>query len=60
MAAIGGLPERTPLNPQITGKVQRDGYRVEKVIYESRPKIFVTALLFMPESTRFQPPFPGC
>ena len=59
VAAIGGLPERTPLNPQITGKVQRKGYRIEKVIFESRPKHFVTALLFVPETERFRPPFPG-
>ena len=30
LEAIGGLPERTPLNAQVTGTVRRDGYRVEK------------------------------
>ena len=57
--AIGGLPERTPLNPQVTGVVQRDGYRVEKIIFESQPKHYVTALLFLPDADKFKPPYPG-
>ena len=31
LEAIGGLPERTPLEPQVTGTVLRPGYRVEKI-----------------------------
>jgi cephalosporin-C deacetylase-like acetyl esterase len=57
--AIGGLPERTPLNPQVTGVVQRDSYRVEKIIFESQPKHYVTALLFLPDADKFKPPYPG-
>ena len=57
--AIGGLPERTPLNPQITGVVSRDGYKVEKVIFESQPKHYVTGALFLPDSAQFKPPYPG-
>jgi len=57
--AIGGLPQRTPLNPQVTGVVLRDGYRVEKVIFESQPKHYVTAALFLPDGQKHQPPFPG-
>ncbi|MEA3224489.1 MAG: acetylxylan esterase [Planctomycetota bacterium] len=57
--AIGGLPERTPLNPQITGVIRRDGFRVEKVIFESQPKHYVTGALFVPDASRFKPPYPG-
>ena len=57
--ALGGLPERTPLNPQVVGVLYRDGYRVEKIIFESRPKHYVTAVLFLPEAERFAPPYPG-
>ncbi|NQU20220.1 MAG: prolyl oligopeptidase family serine peptidase [Candidatus Nealsonbacteria bacterium] len=46
--AVGGFPQRTPLRPQIVGKEDRDGYRIEKIIYESRPKHFVTAILYLP------------
>src|SRR4029077_5240563 len=47
---LGGFPERTPLNPRITGSFVRDGYRVEKLIFESRPKFFVTADVYVPSS----------
>lgn len=57
--ALGEFPERTPLNPQITGIVRRKGYRVEKVIFESQPKHYVSALLFVPEKKRRKRPFPG-
>ena len=59
LEAIGGLPERTPLNAKVTGTVRREGYRVEKVIFESQPKHFVTALLFLPGSEGKSPPCPG-
>lgn len=46
--AIGSFPEKTPLNPVIMGKVERDGITVEKLYYESLPNYFVTAALFLP------------
>ena len=42
------LPERTALNPTIHGKVEREGFTVEKVYFESIPNHFVTGLLFRP------------
>jgi dienelactone hydrolase len=59
LKAIGGLPEKTPLNPRVAGTVRREGYTVEKVIFESQPKHYVTALLFLPDEKRFASPFPG-
>ena len=53
----GGMPERTPLNARVTGSFERDGYRVEKIVYESRPRFFIPANLYIP--TRGDPPFPG-
>src|SRR6476469_2262804 len=35
--SFGPEPERTPLNARVTGVVERDTYRIEKVIFESRP-----------------------
>lgn len=49
LEALGDLPERTPLNPVVTGKHQGPGYRVERVIYESRPSHHVTALFYLPD-----------
>lgn len=54
--ALGGFPEKTPLNPQVVGKQACDGYRIERVIYESRPAHHVTATLYIPDGTG---PFPG-
>jgi cephalosporin-C deacetylase-like acetyl esterase len=54
--ALGGFPEKTPLNTEVVGKEQRDGYRVERVIYESRPQHHVTANLYLPDG---KGPFPG-
>lgn len=46
--AIGGLPPKTPLNAKITGTLQRGDYRVEKLIFESMPRFFVTANVYVP------------
>lgn len=54
--ALGGFPEKTPLNARVVGQLKRDGYRVEKVIYESRPEHHVTANLYIPDG---KGPFPG-
>ena len=59
LEALGDLPARTPLNPKITGTIQRDGYRVEKILFESQPRHFVSALLFLPAAPAFKPPYPG-
>ncbi|HSJ03070.1 MAG TPA: acetylxylan esterase, partial [Verrucomicrobium sp.] len=45
---FGPEPERTPLNAKVTGTVERDGYRIEKVIFESRPEFLVTGNLYLP------------
>jgi dienelactone hydrolase len=58
-AQLGPLPERTPLNPQIVGRRDGDGFRMEKVIFESRPKHYVTALLFLPATGSTHEKFPG-
>lgn len=57
--ALGGFPERTPLNPVVTGRVPREGYAVEKVMFESRPGMHVTAHLFLPDPAKFPGRRPG-
>jgi dienelactone hydrolase len=54
---FGPWPEKTPLNPRITGVVERDQYKIEKVIFESRPGFLVTADLYIPKGRPF--PLPG-
>lgn len=49
IAGLGGLPSAdTPLNPRVTGTVHGDGFRIEKIIFESRPRHYVTANLYLP------------
>ena len=49
------LPDRTDLKPVITGTIRRDGYRIEKLRYESVPGLIVTAHLYIPDGNG---PFP--
>ena len=50
MTAIGGLPkERTPLNVQCTGTLDRGAFTIKKLIYESLPEFYVTAALYLPK-----------
>lgn len=55
---MGGLPaEKTPLKTRHVGTEERDGYRYEKIIYESLPGFYVPANVYLP--TKGQGPFPA-
>ena len=56
---LGGFPQRTPLNPKMTGTIQREGYRVEKVLFESQPGLVVSSALFLPDSSEYKAPYPA-
>lgn len=53
---VGPFPAKTPLNARITGTLQKDGYRIEKVIYEAMPDYFVTGCLFLPDNIQGKAP----
>ncbi|MBQ7030087.1 MAG: hypothetical protein IJN32_07560 [Thermoguttaceae bacterium] len=57
--ALGPMWERTPLNPQITGRLTKEKFRVENVIFESQPGVYVTGALFLPLEERFKGPYPA-
>ena len=54
--ALGPFPERGPLNGKTLGAIQAEGYRIERVLYESRPGHHVTGNLYVPAG---KGPFPG-
>ncbi|MGH7997256.1 MAG: alpha/beta hydrolase family protein [Opitutaceae bacterium] len=50
LGSIGGLPgSDTPLNAQVTGSVAGAGFAIETILFESRPRHYVTANLYLPE-----------
>lgn len=49
-------PTRTPLNPVIHGRVEREEYTVEKVYFESLPGFFVTGNLYRPRKVTGKAP----
>jgi len=53
---FGPLPERVPLNAQVTKTIDRDGYTIENVLFESLPGFHVTGNLYRPSGDG---PFPG-
>jgi dienelactone hydrolase len=55
--SFGPYPEKTPLNPRVTKVVERDAYKIENVLFESRPGFLVSANLYVPKGRRF--PLPG-
>jgi dienelactone hydrolase len=46
---FGPFPEKSPLKARITGTVERETYRIEKVLFESRPGLIVTGNLYLPK-----------
>ncbi len=53
---VGPFPEKTPLNAKITGKLKKDGFMIEKLIYESIPGYFVTAAMYIPDGVKKNAP----
>ncbi|HWC76250.1 MAG TPA: acetylxylan esterase, partial [Blastocatellia bacterium] len=56
-AGLLPMPPKTALNPRIFGRIDREGYSVEKVYFESHPGFFVTGNLYRPRGR--SGPFPA-
>lgn len=54
---LGDWPDRTPLNARILGEIPQDGYRIEKLVFESSPHFYVTAAMYVPNDV--SEPRPG-
>ena len=55
-AGLWPLPEKTPLKARVFGRIEREGYAVEKVFFESLPGFFVCGNLYRPLD---EGPFPA-
>ena len=54
---IHGLPERNALDPVVVKSFERDGYKVENIMFQSQPDFWVTGNLYIP--LRGSGPYPG-
>ena len=59
MMGLDQLPvngERTPLNVKVTGVVQKEGYRIETLYFESLPGLYVRGNLYIPDNIKDRRP----
>jgi dienelactone hydrolase len=45
---MGPFPAKTPLKAEVTGRLEKPDFSVEKVVFESMPGLKVTGCLFLP------------
>ena len=57
MLGLDPWPSRTPLNVQITGRLDKGDYIIENIAFESMPKVYVTGNLYLPKNRKR--PAPG-
>jgi dienelactone hydrolase len=48
MLGLWPMPEKTPLEATITGSLEGDGYQVDMIHFQSRPRLYVTGNLYRP------------
>ena len=53
---LGAFPEKTPLNAEITGVIDKGDYKIEKIIFESIPGFYVTGCLYLPSKINSKVP----
>jgi hypothetical protein len=56
-AGLLPLPHKTPINPQVFGKIDRPDYTIEKVLIETMPGYYLGGNLYRPKGKTG--PFPG-
>lgn len=56
MLGLDPMPPRTPLKAEITGRLDRPNYRLEKLVFQSSPGLYVTGNFYVPnESAKPRP-----
>lgn len=54
--AWGDFPKNpAPLQPRLLGEIQRDGYRIEKLMFQTLPQVWMTANAYVPEGKGKRP-----
>src|SRR5579859_4036451 len=53
LRALGPVPEKPcPLEPRVLGTLKRPGFRIERLIFQSRPDVWVTGNLYVPDPVK--------
>ena len=55
MLGLDPMPAKTPLQAVTTGQLERERYRVEKVVFQSMPGLYVTGDLYIPKQVGRKP-----
>jgi dienelactone hydrolase len=54
--AMGPMPDKAcALEPRVLGTLKRGGYRIERLVFQSQPDVWVTANLYLPDPTPQEP-----
>ncbi len=56
MLGLDPMPERTPLKATVTGTIDHEQFTVEKLHFQSRPNLYVTANLYVPKGLEGRAP----
>lgn len=56
VSSVGGFPARSPLNSKRVSTERREGYRIDRILFDSLPGVRVPGLLYVPNG---EGPFPG-
>lgn len=49
MMGFDRMPAKTPLQVRVTGSFERETHRVEKIVFQSMPGLYVTGNLYLPK-----------
>lgn len=52
LSMLGEFPQKTPLDAVTVKHAEKDGYRVENIMFQSRPGFWVTGNLYVPATGR--------
>ena len=56
MMGLDPMPGKTPLHARVTGEFDRPAYRVQKVVFQSMPGLYVTGDLYLPKGVTGRAP----
>lgn len=50
LEVVDPFPEKNSLKPEITRSIQKEGFRMEHIVFQSQPEFYVSSTLFIPDN----------